>query len=532
MSASQFEAFLRKSRHRLEPINWHLAAALAISVIAAWPLFSEPGFLNTRGGGDSPFLLQRVQQLGVALADGHFPVRWMPDASYGYGYPFFNYYAPLSIYIASALDFLGFGLVWAIKISQLLGFIAAGWSMFALGKRWFKNDWAGLLTSAAYTLAPFHMVNVYVRGDSLAEFWAMAFYPVVIYLADTLVREAAVRDRKRTIRAVLLLGLSYAAVILSHNISALIFTPFLLLYVLLIIVFISKGNRLSAFYWMGAALTAGLALSAWFWLPALAEQSLAQLDPVTSGYFHFENHFRGFDLVQLSLAFDYDVAEGKSFAMGLFQTILALAGMVSIGYYTWKKHKASADSNVSDDAPSLVSTLFIALSLIIATIMITALSRPLWESLPLLSFTQFPWRFLSIQAFAAALAAGGIALLPWRKVVVPVTILLLIVISLAGMELSFLDIDDADITAKNLAEYEWFTGNIGSTVSAEYLPQSVNPRPFTSAWINEDARDSVQVRAGEIDSISALERLAAWKSPFQLFIGPAGRPRSMEKMLQ
>jgi hypothetical protein len=450
-----------------------------------------------------------VQQLGLALADGHFPVRWMPDASYGYGYPFFNYYAPLSIYVASALDFLGFGLVWAIKIAQLLGFIAAAWSMFALGKRWFRNDWAGLLTSAAYTLAPFHLVNVYVRGDSLAEFWAMAFYPVVIYFADTLVREAADRSRKRTIRAVMLLGLSYAAVILSHNISALIFTPFLLLYVLLIIIVQSKGNRLSTFLWTCAALAAGLALSSWFWLPALAEQSYAQLEPVTSGYFHFENHFRNLDLVQLSLAFDYDVAEGRSFAMGLFQAILALAGMVSIGYYAWKKHKASADSSVSDDAPSLVSTLFIVLSFIIATIMITALSRPLWESLPLLSFAQFPWRFLSVQAFAAALAAGGIALLPWRKVVVPVIILLLIVVSLVGLELDFLDIGDDDITAKNLAEYEWFTGNIGSTVSAEYLPRSVNPRPFTSAWINEDTRDSVQVLAGEINSISSQERLTA-----------------------
>ncbi len=509
MSASQFEAFLRKSRRLLEPVNWHLAAALFISIIAAWPLLSDPGFLNTRGGGDSPFLLQRVQQLGLALADGHFPVRWMPDASYGYGYPFFNYYAPLSIYIASALDFLGFGLVWAIKITQLLGFIAAAWSMFALGKRWFRNDWAGLLTSAAYTLAPFHMVNVYVRGDSLAEFWAMAFYPVIIYLADTLVREATARSRKRMIRAVLLLGLSYAAVILSHNISALIFTPFLLLYVLLVTVVQSKGNRLSTFLWTCAALAVGLALSSWFWLPALAEQSYAQLDPVTSGYFHFENHFRSIDLVQQSFAFDYDVVEGKSFAMGLLQTILALVGMVSIAYYAWKKHKRAPDSSNSDEAPSLVSTLFIAISLIIATIMITALSRPLWENLPLLSFAQFPWRFLSIQAFAAALAAGGIALLPWRKVVVPVVILVLIAVSLAGLDPDFLDIGDEDITAKNLAEYEWFTGNIGSTVSAEYLPRTVIPRPFTSAWINEGARDSVQVLAGEINSISALERLAA-----------------------
>ena len=130
----------------------------------------EPGLLNTRGGGDSPFLLQRLQQLTTALADGHFPVRWMPDANFGYGYPFYNYYAPFSVYIAAIFRFLGASFVLAIKLAQLSGFVLAAWGMFQLGRRWLGGNWSGLLAAAAYTLAPFHMVNVYVRGDSLAEF--------------------------------------------------------------------------------------------------------------------------------------------------------------------------------------------------------------------------------------------------------------------------------------------------------------------------------------------------------------------------
>ena len=78
-----------------------LIVALLVAFLAAWPLIGSPGFLNTRGGGDSPFLLQRLQQLETAMRDGHFPVRWMRDANYGFGYPFFNYYAPLSIYVAA-----------------------------------------------------------------------------------------------------------------------------------------------------------------------------------------------------------------------------------------------------------------------------------------------------------------------------------------------------------------------------------------------------------------------------------------------
>ncbi|MGB1252808.1 MAG: hypothetical protein ACPG8W_19495, partial [Candidatus Promineifilaceae bacterium] len=104
-----------------------LTAALLIAGAAVLPLWEADALLNTRGGGDSPFLLQRVHQLTAALLDGHFPVRWMPDANYGHGYPFFNFYAPLSIYIASAFRLLGFPFTRAIQLAQLSGFLVAGW---------------------------------------------------------------------------------------------------------------------------------------------------------------------------------------------------------------------------------------------------------------------------------------------------------------------------------------------------------------------------------------------------------------------
>ncbi|MFO7538594.1 MAG: hypothetical protein R6X32_11110, partial [Chloroflexota bacterium] len=79
---------LPTTAYALAPQRWFQLAVILTAVLAAWPLLAEPGLLNTRGGGDSPFLLQRLHQLTTALADGHFPVRWMPDANYGYGYPF------------------------------------------------------------------------------------------------------------------------------------------------------------------------------------------------------------------------------------------------------------------------------------------------------------------------------------------------------------------------------------------------------------------------------------------------------------
>jgi len=437
----------------------------------------------------------------------------MPDANYGYGYPFYNFYAPLSIYIAAFFRLVGFSYVGAVKMAQLSGFIVAAWAMFALGRRWLGGAWPGLLAAAAYSLAPFHLVNIYVRGDSLAEFWAMALYPLVFLTLDWLIErprthQSGLGDRpwKSQGWPVARFALAYGALILSHNISALILSPFILLFIILRLIarqglrekeIASLKERVWAIRWPILALLLGLAVSAWFWLPALAERSLAQLGPVTSGYFHFSNHFRELSilkeqsLVQSGLIFDYDVAGGGAFRMGLVQTILIIAGLISL----LLPHRFFRMTRLSQKTGLLPATsirLFLLLGLLTTTFMITPLSEYLWEQLPLLSFAQFPWRFLSIQALMGALVIGALARFTRRDFIVPSIIALLLVSALAQLKVDFLVLFDDDVTPERIAQYEWFTGNIGSTVSAEYLPDSVQPRPYTSAWLNNGQRDSVR----------------------------------------
>ena len=68
---------------------------------------------------------------------------------------------------------------------------------------------------------------------------------------------------------------------------------------------------------------------------------------------------------------------------------------------------------------------------------------------------------------------------------------------------------DADVTAERLAQYEWLTGNIGTTVSAEYLPHTVQPRPYTSPWLNRGQRDAAVVLSGDVAQIGNTERKTA-----------------------
>lgn len=473
---------MKRLLDKIQHIDWYLAAALLCAIAAALPLMEPHALLNTRGGGDSPFLLQRTHQLLAALSEGQLPARWMPDGYFGNGYPFFNFYAPLSIYVAAAFKLLGLSFTRAIQLAQLSGFLVAAWAVYRLLRAHRRGPAAALLASVVYTFAPFHMVNVYVRGDSLAEFWAMAFYPLTLLSAEKLLHAASKRS---AILYMVGLASAFAGLVLSHNISALIFAPFLLLYCIVGLLFQRRreGNpsptdgadawRSFIFYAIAALL--GVALSAWFWLPALAGQDAVQLGPVTEGYFNYAGHFRGIDLVQRALAFDYTVTGSEDpFRMGLVQTVVILAGMLS-ALWLWRR-ATSGDRR---------QMLFAVATTVVATFMMTPASGALWAHLPLLEFTQFPWRFLSVQALGGALLASWLvpSQLPQRRAL-GVTCLLAVGVAwsaLAALETDFIALTDADVSAESLIDYEWFSGNVGTTISAEYLPAEVQPRVWVAS---------------------------------------------------
>lgn len=441
-----------------------LFTALLLAGLAALPLFLNSGFLNTRGIGDSPNLLFRVHQLLASLAAGQFPARWMPDAAYGYGMPYFTYYASFSTHVAAAFKLYGFSFVNAIKLAQLLALLVAaggldGWLRaigFSPAARW--------LASAAYTFAPFHLVNLYIRGDSLAELWAMSLFPLVLWAAHLCLEQL-------TFPRAFALALAIATLICTHNISALNFMPFVALYVLSQLI---SQQHLRTLFPHFLPLLWGFALAAFFWLPALLESDAVQLSGLTSEFFSFAHHFRGADLVQLSFLFDYQT---NPFSMGLLQTLLAVSGLLAALWHAARTRHW----------PPLNTFLLSGLAL--STLMMTPLSQPLWENLPLVKFTQFPWRFLSIQAlFTAALAAHLVnnASKVWltrffsAPLLTCVLSVLLAASALQPLNLQFIPLTDEDVTAERLNWYEYFTTAIGNTVNSEYLPQAVQPRPFSS----------------------------------------------------
>ena len=76
----------------------------------------------------------RVYEMGKALSDGMFPVRWVSDLGYGYGYPIFNFYAPLAYYVGGFFNVLGFDALVSTKIMMIIGIILSGVFMYLLAR--------------------------------------------------------------------------------------------------------------------------------------------------------------------------------------------------------------------------------------------------------------------------------------------------------------------------------------------------------------------------------------------------------------
>ena len=482
-----------------------LFLVLLLSLLAAWPLLVGPGIVNTRAGGDSPFLLQRVQQLTGNLRAGLVPARWMPDGAYGLGYPFYDFYAAAPYYLAATLDWAGFGVLWSIKLTQALGFVLAGLMTYALARQLGASRGAAIAASAVYTFAPFHLVNVYVRGDSLSELYALALYPLILWALG------AVCERPTSARIALLAG-SYGLLLLTHNISALIFSPLVGLWLVAQALAPARppgartrpGDARDRGGWRtlayGAlALGLGLTLSAWFWLPALGERDLVQLQEQTTGYFHYAGHFRAASLVQWRVLHDYAIAPRRDpFSMGLLQALCALAGLGALAARVVRRRGLQPWHALA------------ALALLGYTWLITPGSGWVWAHVPLLPYVQFPWRLLGVQALLISLvivtlpdlwtgrAAQGISL---------ALAMLAAVTGLAGLRVDRLPLHEADITPERLMLYETYSGNIGSTIRYEYLPREMVPRPYTSAvQLNGGVKPTPLALEGTLRAASLLGR--------------------------
>src|SRR5258706_6555550 len=152
----------------------------------------------------------RVVVMGRALRQGQFPVRWVSDLGYGYGYPIFNFYGPLPYYIGGFFYALGLSGLVATKVMMALGLVGAGITMFFVLAEILGVS-GGVLGSVLYMFAPYHAVQAYVRG-SVGEYYTLIFIPLIFWGFWKICTE------KHTTLGILLGSIGIGGLIISHTI--------------------------------------------------------------------------------------------------------------------------------------------------------------------------------------------------------------------------------------------------------------------------------------------------------------------------
>jgi hypothetical protein len=319
----------------------------------------------------------RIEEMYKELKSFQFPVRIASDLGNGAGYMLYNFYSPLVYYIGAVFHALKFTLVISTKLVFLSGFILALFGIYLLLKYKFDAI-SAIFGSVTFLTSPYLGYDAYHRG-ALAEFFAFCLLPILFFFLLKLAKE-------KSLLYFLLFSFSVAALILTHNLTAMITLPFILVLILLYF----KKN-LIGFY----SLVLGLCLSAFYSLPATLEKQYIIIDSVDFITKTYLNHlFTPFQIIGFE-----NIPWGflpPVLGIGIFLGSLGAALVLVLQKFRLISLKGN--------------DLFIKFSVIsffICLFMTTTFSKGLWQFLsPPLNYLQFPWRFLSLASFFGAISCS------------------------------------------------------------------------------------------------------------------------------
>jgi len=429
--------------------------------------FLDDGFLH----------LFRLTELDAMLHGGIVYPRWSANFAYGYGYPIFNFYAPLAYYIAETIHLLGVPIPGAIQVTLALIVALAACGAYGLGRALFDSRLAGWLSAGAYIFFPYLILDVYIRG-ALAEALAAALLPWVVWALRHVIQ-------RRTLGALGVAAFAFAAFVLAHNLTALLSAPFLAVYAIWEIGHQARDTRRRAIKFLFGAMGLGVALSAVYWLPTIVELPLVAVSRSNKALTALldASFLAPSQLVQFALPYAY---VDQPYPLALASLIPAALALVF----------ARRQRTI---------WIFGGLALF-SGILLLDFTREFWHAVPLLKTAQFAWRVQVLTGLSVALLTGAIVT-TMRRDVLRVSIAGIITFVLAWNALAHLapqrlDHPQNELSLAQMARFEVNTRGLGFGSFAEYLPLTVQ-----SLVTKLDARAPAAPPSIALESLGA-QRLA------------------------
>lgn len=410
----------------------YLVAVIFLSLIALWPFFRK-GFFESH---DGEWMVIRFTAFHQTLASGQFPVRFVDRLNNNYGYPVLNFLYPLPFYLAEIPKVLGFGFVDSVKsvfvVSTVSSVVAMFWALSAVFDK--RASFAG---SILYLFIPYRFVDLYVRG-SLGENLAFLFIPLV---AGSIFRIA--RGQKIFLP---ILSLAMAALILSHNVIAILFLPFLIITAFLLIEKAKRETFLAFFL--------GILISTFFWLPAIYDLKFVRLSYIQVST--IADHLVNFsNLIAPSWGYGPNPNGGDPLPV---QIGIVPIFIIAISAYLHFKSKIK-NTYIS----------FLLLIIVGVILLMTKVSLPAWQTVLRIDVIQFPWRMLSLMVFVVSFLTASLIGASRQKN------LMVAILTIAAITSTIVYTKPANFTNKGDSFYA--TNEDSTTVRDEYLPLWVKEKP-------------------------------------------------------
>lgn len=368
-----------------------IAFIIVTSIVSIIPFF-RPGFFSMHDDTQ----VARVQQMTQALTDGMFPVRWVLDLGFGYGYPIFNFYAPFPYYFGSIFALITGDALLATKIAFIGAIVFSGIAMYVFMQAFFTRL-SAVVAAIVYVYFPYHAVNVYVRGN-LNEVFAYAFLPLVMLGFFKLYFQKKDTKASHRLYWILVTAISIALVIVSHNLSALMLG--FVLAVLSLVLVLTLQNKKSFIFSLISVCSIALGISAFYWIPAIIEMGYTNVLSQVGGTADFRDHFVCTSQLWNSLwGYGGSVPgclDGMSFKLGKMNILAGGVAAVIFGTLLILRKKQ----------PFQYLQLGLYGIVIFSVFMTTHYSLLIWEVVPALDFLQFPWRFINMIAVSLSAIVG------------------------------------------------------------------------------------------------------------------------------
>lgn len=355
----------------------HYLVILTISALPFVSMFLTSSMPHTH---DGPVHLARIASYYKELSYGQIPPRWASELNFGVGMPLFNFMYHVPYLVASIPLYFSLGLVASFKISLLMSFLLSGVGMFLFSKKLLGNVPRAYLVTLLYQFAPFHLVELVVRG-SIGEAYTYSFLPFVLYGILLVIQSP-------TVKHILFTSVVTALLVLSHNAISLV--SFFVAVVFALWFAPKMKNR----YVSLLSLCMGLGFTAFYWLPAMLERKYTYGDLFMKDMYlaHFAP-FINFFIPNFTNAAALQTG-GITVYIGLVQSIVFVTAIYLI---MTKKMKDILGRRI----------IFFVLFLIMGCFFfMQPISKEIWARIPTLRMFQFPWRLLSIVGLGTALLGG------------------------------------------------------------------------------------------------------------------------------